>query len=256
MPLKGVITDRTGETFTSNKGETIRILEYFNCENCTIIFNEKDIVYNKIYRHIKNGGVNNPHLLSVHNVGFLGEGVYKSINNRKKTIAYSKWNSMLERCYSEKLQEKHPTYKGCSVTKEWHNFQNFAKWYEDNYNPKTMKGWDLDKDILIKGNKVYSPETSCFVPNEVNTIFISCKNKRGKHPIGVSFNKQNKIFISQTSLEKNKIYLGSFNTPEEAFQTYKIFKEAYIKETADKWKDQITEQVYQAMYNYKVEITD
>jgi hypothetical protein len=213
-------------------------------------------VYNRIYRHIKNGGVNNPYFLSVCGVGFLGEGIYKSINNKKISTVYSKWNSMIERCYSNKVQKNQPSYKGCSVCTEWHNFQVFAKWFEENYDPEIMDGWHLDKDILIKGNKIYSPETCCFVPDEVNTIFPSCKNKRGLYPIGVNFSKQNKTFISQTSLEKNKVYLGSFKTPYEAFLAYKNFKENTIKQIANKWKPKIEPRVYAAMYNYKVEITD
>ena len=82
---------------------------------------------------------------------------------------------MLERCYSQKTQEKHTTYKECSVSEEWYNFQNFAEWMDKNYNYETMQKWHLDKDILFKGNKIYSPERCAFVPQEINVLFLPVK---------------------------------------------------------------------------------
>ena len=117
-----------------------------------------------------------------------------------------------------------------------------------------MQGWHLDKDILIKGNKIYSPETCCFVPQEVNILFIKNSKRREGLPIGVY--KQKNSFVAHLSKGKEQIYLGSFSTIEECFQAYKIAKEEYIKEMADKWKPLIHLKVYEAMYNYKVEITD
>ena len=117
-----------------------------------------------------------------------------------------------------------------------------------------MQGWELDKDILFKGNKIYSPETCCFIPREINQIFPKRDLKRGEYPIGVT-RKRGKFSAQLSTKDFNK-NLGVFNTPEEAFQAYKSAKESYIKEVADKWKDQIEPRVYQAMYNYQVEITD
>ena len=59
--------------------------------------------------------------------------------------------------------------------------------------------------------------------------------------------KQNK------SIHRN---LGYFETPKEAFKSYKTFKEQYIKQVADEYKDKIPKKLYEAMYNWKVEITD
>ena len=129
---------------------------------------------------------------------------------------------------------------------------------EQNYNPETMKGWHLDKDVLIKGNKTYSPDTCCFVPIEINLLLNKNKTIRGDYPIGVSFDKSYNKFIAKlkkSKVEKQK-FLGRFNILEEAFQAYKTAKEGHIKEVADKWKDQIDSRVYEAMYNYQVEITD
>ena len=112
---------------------------------------------------------------------------------------------------------------------------------------------DFLKDILIKWNKVYSPDTCCFVPVEINSLFTRTNSKRGKYPIGVCMNKSNGRFLATL---KSKKFSKSYNTPEEAFQAYKEVKENYIKEVADEWKDKINPKVYEAMYNYQVEITD
>lgn len=92
---------------------------------------------------------------------------------------------MLERCYSARYQERKPTYKGCSVCDEWLNYQNFAKWYDDNYYEIKGEIMCLDKDILVKGNKIYSPENCVFVPNYINVLFarIGCKNKESKEQL-------------------------------------------------------------------------
>ena len=157
---------------------------------------------------------------------------------------------MLERCYSEKYQEKYPTYKNCTLDEKWYNFQIFAKWFENNY----ILGHQLDKDILIKGNKIYSPETCCFVPQEINKLFTKSEKARGSLPIGVR--KCNKRYKAIVKLNGKQRHLGTFDTPEEAFNAYKIAKELHIKEVADRWKGQISDRTYYAMYNYQVEITD
>ena len=141
---------------------------------------------------------------------------------------------------------RHPTYKDVTVCEEWHNFQNFAKWFEDNY----VEGFELDKDILVKGNKIYSPETCCFVPKEINSLFKNYNNNL--LPTGISYDKINKKYKVSIRINGKMKTKGRYVTVEEAFKVYKTAKETYIKEVADKWKEQISDKVYQAMYNYKL----
>ena len=148
------------------------------------------------------------------------------------------------------IKKKRPTYKDVTVCEEWHCFQNFAEWYDENY----VEGWCLDKDILIKENKTYSSKTCCFVPNEINVLFTKSSSSRGDCPIGVS--KIGTKYKTRLSKNDKNVNLGHYKTPEEAIQFYKIAKEKEIRRVADKWRGQITEPTYQAMYNYKVEITD
>jgi hypothetical protein len=248
--IKGSFKDRTGEKYITNEGCEVEIIQCSHSGNCTVKFLDTHYIkYNVDFADIKRGEIKNPHHPSLLGIGFIGEGFYKTKHNYKMTPYYKRWVGMLKRCYSEEYQQKYPTYKGCAVVEEWHNFQNFAKWFEDNWKDY-MDSWDLDKDILVKGNKVYSPKTCCFVPSIINSLILKTKKARGEYPIGV--HKSGNKFVA--TMAKKKI--GSFDTPEEAFQAYKTAKEQYIKEMAEKWKHLICKQVYQAMYNYKVEIDD
>lgn len=252
----GVKPNRVGEKFKNNEGYIVEIIEYYDSSKVTVRFNDGTILRNRQYSGIKNGKITNPNYRFLYGIGYLGEGKYK-VSLKSRVFKYYKlWYNIFLRCYDKKQQEKHPTYKDVTVCEEWYNFQNFAKWFEESYNPETMEGWHLDKDILVKGNKIYSPETCCFVPSEINTLFIRCNKSRGSLPIGVTFNKKLKRYVTQISKNKKREHLGIFKTAEEAFQTYKKAKEEYIKEVADKWKGLIDSKVYQAMYDYKVEIKD
>lgn len=160
--------------------------------------------------------------------------------------SYKKWRQMIKRCGNP----KYPTYKDCVICEDWHTFSNYEKWHNEHY----VEGWHLDKDILVKGNKTYSPDTCSFVPKEINNLFIKCGNIRGDLPIGVKRGSNCKFYAQ---ISKNvKTYLGSYNTLEEAFQAYKVAKEMWIKEVANKYKDKLEPRVYNALMKYEVEITD
>ena len=167
---------------------------------------------------------------------------------------------MLKRCYSSKFQEKNPSYKGCYVCDNWLYYSNFKKWYDENYYEIDGKILQLDKDILVKGNKVYSPDTCVFVPKFINSLFTKCQNSRGELPIGVHYHKRDKKYVAQLSVCKNGKStlksLGYYNTPNEAFEAYKQAKESYIKDVADEYKDRIPVELYKAMYEYEVNIND
>ena len=250
-----VITNRLGEEKYNNFGSKMIISKYNNALDIDVYFPEYNwIAKNKKYSAFKNGKIKCVYESRTFGVGYTGEGKYKTSENGKLTKCYEVWQNMLERCYDNKYKEKHLTYEHCEVCKEWYNFQNFAKWHENNYYTVRDEVMCLDKDILFKGNKIYSPETCMIVPQTINTLFIKCDKLRGNLPIGVSI-KRNK-YRATLCVNGKQINLGSYNTPQEAFQAYKKFKENYIKQVADEYKEYIPKKLYEAMYNYEVEIGD
>jgi hypothetical protein len=155
------------------------------------------------------------------------------------------------------MHKRLPTYKDCSVCDEWLNFQNFAAWYDKNYYEVTGERMDLDKDILVKGNKIYSPDTCAFVPHSINGLFVKNNARRGNLPIGVSYEKKNSKFKAKCNNGKKKaIGIGHFNTSKEAFLAYKEFKENLIKRIAFEYKEKIPSVIFNALLNYEVEETD
>ena len=196
---------------------------------------------------------------SVCSVGILGTK-YPTRVNGVRTKEYMLWANMLRRCCSDTYQKKYPTYEGCEVSDSFKSYEYFYEWcqkqigfgVDGNGNP-----FQLDKDLLIKGNKVYSESTCVFLPKEINSVLTKCTASRGKHLIGVYWSKTNKAFVARVAKNKGKQeYLGSFNTEIEAFKAYKQAKEAYLKELADEYKDILDPRAYIALQKYVVDVDD
>ena len=254
--------DRTGERNYNTFGSKMIIVEYRKNSDIDVYFPEYDwVAKGAQYNAFKNGNIKCPYDKVVYEVGYLGEGKYKVSENNKNTKVYVVWHDMLRRCYSEKYHEKYPTYKDCIVCEEWLNFQNFARWYNDNYYEIEGERMELDKDILVKHNKIYSPETCIFVPQTINSLFVKKQNNRGDSAIGTSPTRNGKyrvqcsIINPETRKSKNE-YLGVYETQEKAFQVYKYYKEKNIKHVADYYFGRIPEKLYQGLYMYEVEIDD
>lgn len=193
--------------------------------------------------------------------GFGVKGMdYPTWENGKHTKEYQLWQNMLERC-TEKWQAKNASYKGVTCSENFKSYTFFYEWChsQKGFNCKDDNGenWRLDKDILVKGNKVYSEDACCFVPLTVNSLLISRRAKRGDCPIGVYWDKSQSKFKSQcnvgTGVQK---HLGVYATKEDAFKSYKTFKEAQIRLVTEQYKDLLDSRAYGALMNYTVEITD
>lgn len=247
--------DRIGETKKNNFGSIIEIVGYRRIDDIDIYFPEYDwTLYNTYYQSFRLGVVKCPYEPRHYGKGYLGEGIYNADNHKR---CYNTWVHMLSRCYSDLYQINRPTYKGCTVCDEWLNYQVFAKWYYDNYYEIDNEIMNLDKDILYKGNKIYSPETCVFAPQSINSLFINSFSARGNLPVGVKLDKRSRRYQARCNDGSGKrIGLGTYDTPKEAFNAYKIYKEKLIKQIADNYSDIIPTKLYNAMYNYKVEIND
>ena len=247
--------DCVGKVFKSLNSGDFKIIKYNHAHNVEIQFLKTGFETTANLQHIKSGNVKDPYSPSVHGVGVTGTK-YPTRVNDVQTKEYELWYSMLKRCYSDALKKKQPTYKGCECSENFKSYEYFYEWCHEQIGFGD-DGWQLDKDLLTKGNKVYSESTCVFIPREINQILVKCTASRGEHLIGVSWSKTNKAFKAMVSRSKGKSeYLGLFNTEIEAFNAYKTAKESFIKEQANKWKSQIDERAYNALMNYQVEITD
>ena len=167
--------------------------------------------------------------------------------NGKVLMSYQVWDSMIKRCYSKKHQLHAASYIGCRVCDEWLRYSNFKKWFDGNY----VDGYQLDKDILVKDNKIYSPDTCCFVPKRINSLFVKSYKQRNL-PAGVWKSKNQ--YLAKFVCGDIVHYLGLFKTIDEASAAYKKDKEKVIKEFAQEYYDKglIDVKIYDAMLNYKI----
>ena len=247
--------DCAGKVCKSKSSGDFKILKYNDTANVEIQFLNTGFEMFARLNHIRKGDVKDPYLPSVCGVGITGTK-YPITVNGVKTKEYDLWNGMLTRCYSDSYKKKHPTYEGCEVSDNFKSYEYFYEWCHEQTGFGN-EGWQLDKDLLTKGNKVYSETTCVFIPSEINTLLIKRVASRGEHLIGVSWSKTNKAFMARVGKSKGKReHLGFFKTELEAFIAYKHAKEYFIKEQANKWKSQIDPRAYNALMSYTVEITD
>ena len=243
-----------GDVFKTKSYGDLIITKYVNSKAVCVKFVVTGYETTTKASNVIAGSVKDRLLPTVHGIGITGDS--QVIVDGKHTKEYRLWNNMLKRCYSVGCQKVRPTYIDCSVSENFRYLQYFKEWCNNQigFNSVDEKGkpFALDKDILVKGNRVYNEDVCVFVPQEVNLLFTKRDKSRGEYPIGVSFHKSRGML---TATLNNK-YLGYFNTAEQAFQVYKTAKEAYIKEVANKWKDKIDSKVYEALMNYEVHIDD
>ena len=232
-----------------------KILKYNDSGNVEILFLNTGFEMVVRLDHIKSGEIKDPYSPSVCGVGITGTKYPPSINGRN-TKEYGLWKRMLERCYSDDFKKKRPTYEGCKVSDNFKSYEYFYEWCQNQIG-FNVEGWHLDKDLLVKGNKVYSENTCVFIPQEINSMLVKSDKKRGEYLIGACWHKKGKAFVATVNKNKGKSeHLGLFNTELEAFNAYKTAKESFIKEQANKWKSQIDIRTYNALMNYEVNIDD
>lgn len=237
--------DRVGESRENTYGTLMTIIQYDSYDKITVEFqDDHHVKVNTTYSNFKSGQIKNPYDRTVFGIGYLGEGIYMAKKNKKSTPEYLMWMSMLQRCYAEKWKDKFPAYYGiCTVCDEWHNFQNFAKWYFEHYY-EVAERLHLDKDILIPNNKVYAPDRCLLVPQRINMLFMCKPNKYGL-PSGVKPYSHGRF-----EARYNEKRLGFYKSVEEAAVTHDNEKKKNIVQIANEYKNQVSEEVYQALINW------
>ena len=237
-----------GRTYENKRGVKFKVVEYLGKQKTKIVFEEPFTHYKWVEaKHIRNGfGIRSPYEKLCLGVGYLGEGIYNMSNSKD---AYSIWTNMLMRCYSDVFQTRHPSYKGCTVDSDWHNFQVFAEWY---YSHESYGlGYHLDKDLLEYGNREYSEHSCCMLPQVLNVLISKQGNLNNGFPIGVKRQGFNSFRVDLQYGDKNA-YLGAFDSVEKAQAVWKDAKIAKIKELAEEWKYLVTVDVYESLINLEV----
>lgn len=217
--------------------------------------------YKALKKFVLNGGIDTEQIIlemaktnAINQPTVYGVGYWGMPNVDVHDNTYIRWHNMLGRCYSEKYQERQPNYIDCSVAEEWHNFANYKKWIEENYYTVDDEPMEVDKDILHKGNRLYSPDNCVFVPKCINSLFVNSKATRGEYPIGIDKVKQG-FRVRINSEGKQKVF-GCYDNIIDASDKHKNEKEKLIQEMAEKYKDKIPQKLYDAMMNWNVEYDD
>lgn len=246
-----------GDIFKTKSYGGLVVTKYINSQNIHVMFINTGYKTVTQASNIMQGLVKDKLSRSIYGVGITGDTELKV--NGQYLKEYMIWKGVLRRCYSEYCHNTQPTYAECSMSKNFQYFPYFMEWCSKQIGfdskDENDRSFALDKDILVKGNKIYSEDTCCFVPYEINNSFLKRGNKRGESLIGVYKSKDG--FKAQLSRGKSiQIFLGYFSTEIEAFNVYKQAKEAHIKSLANKWRDQIDPRVYNTLMNYEVNIDD
>lgn len=262
--MKDNITTKTLHLYEekyNHQGCLMKIVECFD-NGCIVVEFQDKYKYktNSIYTNFKKGSIKNPFYPSVFGAGFTGTK-YPRSKNCKNIREYTSWKQMLRRCFSKKEKERIRAYENVTCCEEWLNYENFYEWLhaQDNFDKwYSGKRWAVDKDILNKGNKVYSPENCCLIPQNVNCLFLKREAERGKYPIGVTYRNKGFLASCHNPFTNRREELGYYSTPEKAFEVYKTYKENLIKQVAqiEFYAGNITRKCYEAMMRYEVEIDD
>ena len=251
-----VRNQRIGTIVENISGFKMKCIDYRNSMDIDIEFiNNGYIVKNVQWNNFIRGKVrsNCPKVKNETHINKQEYGVDKK--------EYNTWHQMLRRCFNSQVKEEKPTYKDASCCDEWLSYDNFRNWLrsQENYDKwKDLKWSAIDKDIIYKGNKLYSPERCFLVPVNINNLLVKHDAMRGNYPIGVYFVNNKYIANCTNPIENKLVRIGLFNTEIEAFEAYKEYKENLIKEIADIEYDKgtITKKCRDALYAYKVEIND
>lgn len=238
---------KIGDVFESTNFGKFKILSYQRCNQVKVKFLNTGYETTTTTSAIFKGSVKDRQAPFVEGVGIVGD--ISPNSNFQTRRFYDMWKGMLKRCYNEHALHKRPSYKGCSVSEKFLNFSSFYTWCLNQIG-HDQEGWHLDKDILVKGNKVYSPETCCFVPPEINILLAYNKAKESDLPTGVLYSKEKRKYRVQLNINGTRKHVGYFEDVGKAHQAYLKIKNGELLRIAEKWKSLIDENVYLALISY------
>ncbi len=245
--------EMVGKIFPTNLYGDVIVESYKDCNNIIIRFLNTGFKKHVRMDKLRSGAIrdNSRKAVNYNGEDFIGCGIDVPYEQNKH--AFYLWRSIMMRCYKQNRNGICHAYDGCTMSKEWHDFKNFVDWYNQN---KKCDKCCVDKDLLVKDNKIYCSERCCLVPRQINNAIIKQKSRRGKYPIGVHWSEEHHKFGASIAKFGKCKTLGWFDSANEAFQAYKECKEEHLRTLANLYKEQITPMVYEALLKYQVEITD
>jgi len=243
-----------GDKFLISDGGEVVVVRYNNAKDILIEHCDENKHRAHVYANqLRKGQIKNPFKPTVAGVGYFGHGPMKATEGNKNTFEYTVWSNMLKRVYCNEKSVKNACYQGCSVVEEWHNFQNFAGWSKQQPNNCT-KGFELDKDLLVLGNRTYGPDKCSYVPHRINSILCDREGDRGDLPVGVTHHKNK--YRSRLNVDGKRVHLGLYETCSEAFNVYREEKIKYVREVVNEYKQYLHPQVYNNLLNWTVDIIE
>lgn len=234
-----------GDIFDTNEGGSVTVIKLLKGGKVLIKHNDEfgyEVEVEKI--RLLRGTIKNPYHRSVQGVGYHGVGEYKTQVNKVLDLAYKKWRGMMTRNYYDDYESRLTSYKDCYVADEWHNLQTFSDWYYGQVG--WDKGFELDKDLLSEGGKVYSPETCCLIPREINTAIVSLTNSdsiMGYHE------RRNGLFEVHVKVIKGSY--KSFRDKDDAINYYLSLKKKIVEDLILKWDGKVDNKVIEKLKTWK-----
>lgn len=237
-----------GSIYRTNNDGDILVLDIVNAFKVRVLFLEYPCEKWVRASNILIGGIRNPIRPNVCGVGYLGIGSHRAKINYQPNPVHQVWHDMLKRVYRPRTPTEKRAYDGTSVHPHWHNFQNFADWYQSKTCLISEVRWHLDKDLLIPGNRVYGPETCCVIPDHVNELFTDHAVARGSLPLGVA--RHGNRFQANISESGQNRRIGTYPTIREAQLAYWSAKFHVIRQAALTYWNYIPELLALRLINF------
>lgn len=241
-----------GDVLSTNSGVEVKLIDIKTQGRVRIQWQDEHMFEDDVHiANLSTGRIQNPFERTVFGVGYLGYSRRRGTRN----VEYSTWNSIFRRCYDEEYQSIKPTYVECTVDEKWHHLYDFILWSRE------AVGWNLadyqmDKDLLYKGNKVYGPDTCVMLPRKLNMLIVNKLGGRGELPLGVHWDTTQEVYVGQYREVSGRCKSKRFENPDDAFIYYKTNKERVVKEAAEIYKGQIDPRAYDALMSWEISIND
>lgn len=228
-----------GKVFVNKFGQEYEITRIINAAEIEIEFKETGYTTWIQSNKLVSGSIRDRESAFVY--GFGINDLPNLVQGTEDYQCYRNWSWILNRCFSESYKKREPNYINFKVSEHWARLSTFQKWWKLNY----VEGWNLDKDVLGKGEeKIYSPETCCFIPTYINSAFTRLVSK-SKYALGVGKSRNPRLSPYEAILLEGGT--RCFQTIEEAHKCWQLSKIKHCHgliqryKNEDKWRQDVVD---------------